>query len=106
MEMQNMEIAQNSRDFKGVWIPMSSNGSNTTEVGGSHFQKGEGLTFKRDTNTENTNREYKQKYKERKKERKKEILFKENGKYSHNVYTLCDPECPDANAKIKFKNEE
>lgn len=21
MEMQNMEIAQNSRDFKGVWIP-------------------------------------------------------------------------------------
>lgn len=29
MEMKNMEITQNSRDFKGVWIP-----------------KGEGLTFK------------------------------------------------------------
>lgn len=68
MEMQNMEIAQNSSTQKTCG-PMSSNGSNTTEVGGSHFQKGEGPTFKRDTNTENTNREYKQKYKERKKER-------------------------------------
>lgn len=81
--MQNMEIAQNSSTQKTCG-PMSSNGSNTTEVGGSHFQKGEGPTFKRDTNTENTNREYKQKYKERKKERKKFFLKK-----TENTHTTC-----------------
>lgn len=56
--------------------PMSPNGSNTTEVGGSHFQKGEGLTFKRERvplskgtqiqriQTENTNKNIKKERKE------------------------------------------
>lgn len=56
--------------------PMSSNGSNTTEVGGSHFQKGEGLTFKSERvplskvtqiqriQTENTNKNIKKERKE------------------------------------------
>lgn len=83
MEMQNMEIAQ--------ICEQGSLGNNPRQP----RQKAEADSAKKQANNIDNN-----------KERKKEILFKENGKYSHNVYTLCDPECPHANAKIKFKNEE
>ena len=116
METQNMEIAQ--------ICEQGSLGNNPRQP----RQKAEADSAKKQANNIDNNKERKkerkkffQKAESDKKENldfeknqvpdfavngKKVSQFKEKGRISHNVYTLCDPRVPHANTKIQFRNEE